>query len=189
MFLGIALMMSGCSNQIQNVIPQKVEVISIDLASIDVAPMNLQTLTLELVDTFITSPELLEITRSTQPVVFIGSATNKTAEYIDLESINDVIIARLMESKKIRFVDTARLDVVRSELGLQDDHALVNPATAIQFGKMVGAQYMLTSNLVSVAKREGIAEAGYYKLTLRLISLDTGIIEWSDAAEILKMQS
>ena len=55
--------------------------------------------------------------------------------------------------------------------------------------KMVGAQYMLYGNLSSIVKKDGSDEDVYYKMTMRLMDLESGLIEWADETEIRKQES
>ncbi|MCV5857359.1 hypothetical protein OFN53_42725, partial [Escherichia coli] len=76
-------------------------------------------------------------------------------------------------SGKFRFVDMDRVESVREQLNFQNTDELVNQSTAIQFGKMVGAQYMLYGNLSSIVKNAGSDKDVYYKMTMRLMDLET----------------
>ncbi|GAK87836.1 lipoprotein YcfM [Vibrio ponticus] len=114
---------------------------------------------------------------------------NKTSEHIDTESITDTISTKMLNSGKFRFVDMGRVEAVRDQLNFQNNDELVNQSNAIQFGKMVGAQYMLYGNLSSIAKSAGSDKDVYYKMTMRLMDLETGLIEWADETEIRKQES
>jgi hypothetical protein len=48
---------------------------------------------------------------------------------------------------------------------------------------------MLYGNLSSIVKQDGSTKDVYYKMTMRLMDLETGLIEWSDEKEIRKMKS
>jgi hypothetical protein len=54
---------------------------------------------------------------------------------------------------------------------------------------MVGAQYMLYGNLSSIVKQAGSDKDVYYKMTMRLMDLKTGLIEWADETEIRKQEA
>ncbi|WP_337240032.1 penicillin-binding protein activator LpoB, partial [Proteus faecis] len=85
------------------------------------------------------------------------------------ESITDTISTKMLNSGKFRFVDMDRVEAVRDQLNFQNNDELVNQSTAIQFGKMVGAQYMLYGNLSSIVKNAGSDKDVYYKMTMRLM--------------------
>jgi hypothetical protein len=129
------------------------------------------------------------ITHNKRPVVFVERIKNKTTEHIDTESITDSISTKLLNSGKFRFVDMNRVESVRKQLNFQNNDELVNSSNAIQFGRMVGAQYMLYGNLSSIVKQAGSDKDVYYKMTMRLMDLQTGIIEWADETEIRKQES
>jgi uncharacterized protein (TIGR02722 family) len=95
----------------------------------------------------------------------------------------------MLNSGKFRFVDMDRVESVREQLDFQNNDELVDQSSAIQFGKMVGAQYMLYGNLSSIVKEAGRDKDVYYKMTMRLMDLETGLIEWADETEIRKQRS
>lgn len=53
-------------------------------------------------------------------------------------------------------------------------------------GKQVGADYLLFGDIASIVKRAGRDTDVYYKFTLNLVDVQTGIIEWTDEKEIRK---
>ncbi|WP_407332939.1 penicillin-binding protein activator LpoB [Enterovibrio sp. 27052020O] len=182
--MGVALIMGGCSQKVSYGDAQEVETTTIEFGSTD-----LQKIAVEMTDSMLTSGAVAAITRDSRPIVFVESIKNKTAEHIDTESITDSISTRMLKSGKFRFVDMTRVEAVREQLDFQNNDALVNPGTAIQFGKMVGAQYMLYGNLSSINKNAGSDQDVYYKMTMRLMDLESGLIEWADETEIRKKQS
>ncbi len=182
--LGLAVILGGCSNKITYGDAQSVETTTIDFGSTD-----LQTIAAEMVDSMMMSGSVAAITRDQRPIVFVERIKNKTSEHIDTESITDTISTKMLNSGKFRFVDMDRVESVRQQLNFQNTDELVNQSAAIQFGKMVGAQYMLYGNLSSIVKNAGSDKDVYYKMTMRLMDLETGLIEWADETEIRKAQS
>ncbi|CAH7330465.1 Penicillin-binding protein activator LpoB [Vibrio chagasii] len=182
--LGLAVILGGCSNKVSYGDAQAVETTTIDFGSTD-----LQTIAGEMVDSMMASGSVSYITRDQRPIVFVERIKNKTSEHIDTESITDTISTKMLNSGKFRFVDMDRVESVRDQLNFQNDDELVNQSSAIQFGKMVGAQYMLYGNLSSIVKKAGSDEDVYYKMTMRLMDLESGLIEWADETEIRKQQS
>lgn len=163
---------------------QAIETVNVDFGSTD-----LQKIAAEMVDSMMMSGSVSAITRDGRPIVFVERIKNKTSEHIDTESITDTISTKMLNSGKFRFVDMDRVEAVRDQLNFQNNDELVNQSTAIQFGKMVGAQYMLYGNLSSIVKNAGSDKDVYYKMTMRLMDLQTGLIEWADETEIRKQQS
>ncbi len=182
--LGLAVILGGCSNKVSYGDAQATETTTIDFGSTD-----LQTIAAEMVDSMMMSGSVAAITRDQRPIVFVERIKNKTSEHIDTESITDTISTKMLNSGKFRFVDMDRVESVRQQLNFQNTDELVNQSTAIQFGKMVGAQYMLYGNLSSIVKNAGSDKDVYYKMTMRLMDLENGLIEWADETEIRKAQS
>ncbi|EEY98411.1 penicillin-binding protein activator LpoB [Vibrio mimicus] len=182
--LGLAVILGGCSNKVSYGDAQAVETVNVDFGSTD-----LQKIAAEMVDSMMMSGSVSAITRDGRPIVFVERIKNKTSEHIDTESITDTISTKMLNSGKFRFVDMDRVEAVRDQLNFQNNDELVNQSTAIQFGKMVGAQYMLYGNLSSIVKNDGSDKDVYYKMTMRLMDLQTGLIEWADETEIRKQQS
>ncbi len=182
--LGLAVILGGCSNKVSYGDAQAVETVNVDFGSTD-----LQKIAAEMVDSMMMSGSVSAITRDGRPIVFVERIKNKTSEHIDTESITDTISTKMLNSGKFRFVDMDRVEAVRDQLNFQNNDELVNQSTAIQFGKMVGAQYMLYGNLSSIVKNAGSDKDGYYKMPMRLMDLQTGLIEWADETEIRKQQS
>jgi uncharacterized protein (TIGR02722 family) len=182
--LGLAVLLGGCSNKVSYGDAQAVETTTADFGSTD-----LQTIAGEMVDSMLASGAVTYITRDQRPIVFVERIKNKTAEHIDTESITDSISTKMLNSGKFRFVDMDRVESVREQLDFQNNDELVDQSSAIQFGKMVGAQYMLYGNLSSIVKEAGRDKDVYYKMTMRLMDLETGLIEWADETEIRKQRS
>ncbi|WP_432453425.1 MULTISPECIES: penicillin-binding protein activator LpoB [unclassified Agarivorans] len=179
-----ALMLSGCSSQVSYGDPQAVETVDVAFGSTD-----LQTIAGQMTDSMVASPLLTELTRNKRPIVFVDKIKNKTSEHIDTESVSDTISTRLLQSGKFRFVDMTTVNQVREQLNFQNDGGLVDPAKAIAFGQQVGAEYMLYGNLASIVKTNKKTKDVYYKMTMRLLDLKTGLVEWADETEIRKAET
>ncbi len=182
--LSLAALLGGCSNTVSYGDAQAVETKSIEFGSTD-----LQKIAADMVDSMMMSGSIASITRSSRPIVFVDGVKNKTNEHIDTESITDTISTKMLNSGKFRFVDMERVESVRKQLQFQNNDELVDTSSSIQFGKMVGAQYMLYGNLSSIVKSGDSEQDVYYKMTMRLMDLSSGLIEWADETEIRKEQS
>ncbi len=182
--IGLAVLLGGCANKVSYGDAQAVETTTADFGSTD-----LQTIAAEMVDSMLASGSVAYITRDDRPIVFVERIKNKTSEHIDTESITDSVSTKMLNSGKFRFVDMDRVEAVRDQLNFQNNDELVDQSSAIQFGNMVGAQYMLYGNLSSIVKEAGRDKDVYYKMTMRLMDLETGVIEWADETEIRKQRS
>ncbi|MBY6019049.1 penicillin-binding protein activator LpoB [Ferrimonas balearica] len=182
--LMLALVLAGCQSKVEYRDATEVETVDISFGSSD-----LQAVASKMVDSMLTTPSVVRLTANDRPILFVDRITNKTSEHIDTESITDTISTRLLRSGEFRFIDMTRVDAVRKQLDYQNNSGMVDPAKAIQFGRQVGAQYMLYGNLSSIVKRDGSTQDVYYKMTMRLMDLETGLIEWADEKELRKQQS
>ncbi|MDP2564146.1 penicillin-binding protein activator LpoB [Pseudoalteromonas marina] len=178
-----ALILSGCANKaiVSYGDAQAVETTDINFGSTD-----LQKVASQMTDSLLSSPVVGTMTQNNRPVVFVERIKNKTSEHIDTESITDSISTQMLRSGKFRFVDMTRVEAVREQLTFQNEDALVNPATAVAFGQQIGAQYMLYGNLSSIVKTNADKSDVYYKFTMRLMDMKSGLIEWADETEIRK---
>jgi hypothetical protein len=126
------------------------------------------------------------IASSNLPVVTVQEVKNKTSEYIDTRAITDSIRAELQKGGRVRFaVDQAGMNPQVDELKRQQS-GLYAKESAAEMGQMVGAQYRLEGNIVSIVKQVQDTKDVYYKLNLQLWNIRNGLLEWSDEKEIRK---
>jgi uncharacterized protein (TIGR02722 family) len=120
------------------------------------------------------------------PVVTVQEVRNKTSEYIDTRAITDSIRSELQKGGKVRFaVDSAGMGQQTEELKRQQSE-LYAKEHAAEMGRMVGAQYRLEGNIISIVKQVKETKDVYYKLNLQLWNIRNGLLEWSDEKEIRK---
>ena len=176
-------LVAGCTNKsvVRYGDAQAVETNDINFGSTD-----LQKIAGEMTDSLLLSPVIGTLTANSRPIVFVERIKNKTSEHIDTESITDSISTKLLRSGKFRFVDMGRVEAAREQIKFQQTGGMVDTNKAIQFGRQVGAQYMLYGNLASIVKSNKDKSDVYYKFTLRLMDLDSGLVEWADETEIRK---
>jgi len=147
---------------------------------------DLQSIAATLVDDLISFPPIVQMTAQRRPVVFVDKIKNKTTEHIDTESITDSIQTKLLQSGKFRFVDMTAVKAVQEQMEFQMDSGMVDPNKAAAFGKQTGAEFMLYGNMSSIVKRNDDTKDVYYKFTLKLVNLESGIMEWASEKEIRK---
>ena len=143
----------------------------------------------KMVDDMMVFPPIVQMTQNRRPVVFVDRIKNKTTEHVDTESITDTIQSKLINSGKFRFVDMSVVDRVRQQLEYQSDSGMVDQSTAAAMGRQIGAELMMYGNFSSIVKRDGRTKDVYYKFTLKLLNIQTGIIEWTNEKEIRKTRS
>jgi uncharacterized protein (TIGR02722 family) len=177
-----ALTMSGCASTVQYGDAGSAKPISAEFGSSD-----LQQIAESMVDSMISFPPMVEMTTSRRPVVTVDKVKNKTMQHIDTESITDSIRAKLIRSGKFRFIDRTTDAQTVEELKIQQDSGLVDKKTAVNFGQQIGAEFLLTANFAEIRQKAGNTTDVYYKFTMSLKNLKTGILEWSDEKEIRKV--
>lgn len=159
---------------------------AVETTTTDFGSTDLQKMAEKMVDSVLTFPPIVEVTAKRRPVMFVDTIKNKTSEHIDTESITDTISSRLLRSGKFRFVDMTKVAEVRKQMDFQGDSGMVKESTAVKMGQQIGAEYMLYGNLSSIVKRDSNTKDVYYKFTLKLMHIESGILEWSDEKEIRK---
>jgi penicillin-binding protein activator len=126
------------------------------------------------------------IASSNLPIVTVQEVRNKTSEYIDTRAITDSIRSELQKGGRVRFaVDAAGMTQQTEELKRQQSE-LYAKEQAAEMGRMVGAQYRLEGNIISIVKQVKETKDVYYKLNLQLWNIRNGLLEWSDEKEIRK---
>lgn len=159
---------------------------AIETTTTDFGSTDLQTIAASLVDDLLGFPPVVELTKGNRPIVFVDKVRNKTTEHIDTESITDSVQAKLLRSGKFRFVDMTAVRAVTDQFDFQRESGLIDATKAAAFGKQTGAKFMLYGNLASIVKRNSSTKDVYYKFTLKLLDLETGLLEWVGEKEIRK---
>jgi uncharacterized protein (TIGR02722 family) len=185
--LGLSIsLLAGCANK--SVVSYG-DASAVETTNINFGFTDLQKIADQMTASLIQSPVVGTMTTNKRPIVFIDSVKNKTSEHIDTESLTDSISTQLLRTGKFRFVDMTKLTALREQLNYQNEGDLVNPNKAVQLGKQVGAEYMLYGNLASIVKTNSDKSDVYYKFTMRLMDLESGLVEWADETEIRKTSS
>ncbi|WP_164831597.1 hypothetical protein [Salinivibrio socompensis] len=107
----------------------------------------------------------------TAPVTLVQPIQNSSGDYFPTPRYSTQLQAGLIESGRITLVPEARVQAVRASLGLATNQVLVDPATIVQYGRMLGAQYQLSGKITGQAP---------YQLSLQLMDLQSGVIAWQD---------
>ncbi|KXI27779.1 penicillin-binding protein activator LpoB [Paraglaciecola hydrolytica] len=182
--IGLSLsLLAGCANK---TVVKYGDAEAVETTSINFGSTDLQKIAQQMTESLLQSPVVGTVTANKRPIVFVDTVKNKTSEHIDTESLTDSISTQLLRSGKFRFVDMTKVTAVREQLNYQNEGGLVDPNKAVQFGKQVGAEYMLYGNLASIVKSNADKSDVYYKFTMRLMDLESGLVEWADETEIRK---
>ena len=184
LFFGlVVLSITNCMSKVDYGDATETETVNIDFGSTD-----LQLTAEKMVDSLLTFPPIIDITSKRRPVMFVDTIKNKTTEHIDTESITDTIQTKILRSGKFRFVDMSKVEEVRDQLDYQQNSGMVSQQTAVALGRQIGAEYMLYGNLSSIVKKANNVKDVYYKFTMKVMHLESGIVEWQDEKEIRKQK-
>ena len=173
--------LAGCASapQVSYGNPEQVETVTSDFGSTD-----LQMIAEKMVNSLLASPVL---SSGARPVFYVHRVRNMTDEHIDTRSIPDKMRVTLLKSGRVRFSAVSEVnDEILKQLEYQSRSGVVDPATARSAGSQVGADYFMFGEISSIRKAAGRVEDVYFKFTLNLVNIKTGLIEWADEKEIRK---
>ncbi len=119
------------------------------------------------------------------PIVMVTGLQNKTSEHIDTQNIMDMVRVELMNSGKVGFIDKEARQDMADEYNYQNS-GMVSEETKKGPGGQTGADFIMNGRLDSIVQEVGKDKSVYYKLTLNMTNLKTGIIGWSNYKQIRK---
>jgi len=120
------------------------------------------------------------------PVVQVEEVRNQTSEHVNTKTITDSIRTALIKTGRVRFSNKEDRETAHGEVDYQQESGRVRRDTQKKRNGGVGADYILTGDLVSNTQEVGSRKLVYYKLTLNLTNLTTNLIEWSEEKPIRK---
>jgi uncharacterized protein (TIGR02722 family) len=127
------------------------------------------------------------------PIMMIAGVQNRTGRYVDTKGLSDKIRTSLFQSGKVQFVNETRREDLLKEQGYQAANA--TPETQVSVGKQLGAKYMLSGSLIEMQEnsprqvRVSKQELTYYKLTIEVTDLETGLLAWTTEKEFARQAS
>lgn len=119
------------------------------------------------------------------PVVMVTQLQNKTSEHIDTQSVMDMVRVDLMKTGKVGFIDKEARQDISDEYNYQNS-GMVAKETKKGPGGQTGADFIINGRLDSIVQEVGKDKTVYYKVTLNMTNLKTGMIVWSDNKQIRK---
>lgn len=120
-----------------------------------------------------------------KPVLAFLNIGNRTSQHIDTEGIAEKIMVALLKLGKFRIVDRELLKQQAKEIALVETQRL-DVDGAVKLGNLIGADYFLTGDVMSIEKTKGAATLAYYKLTMRLVDVRSSEIVWAEEQELKK---
>ena len=120
-----------------------------------------------------------------EPVVIVGTVKNNTMEHINTATFVEEMQRALINSGKVEFVASKEeRGEVQGERLTQQEYS--SEETRKDFGREVGADYMLSGVLESIVDQEGRKSVVYYQINLKLINIETNQIVWNGMQKIKK---
>ncbi len=144
---------------------------------------DMQTAVKDLVGSLIAHPAIKDA--KTPPVVIVTQLQNKTSEHIDTQSVMDMVRVDLMKAGKVSFIDKEARQDIADEYNYQNS-GMVAKDTQKGPGGQVGADFIINGRLDSIVQEVGKDKTIYYKVTLNMTNLKTGMIVWADNKQLRK---
>lgn len=144
---------------------------------------DMQKVVKAMVDKLVTHPSIASATNP--PILMVTNLQNKTSEHIDTQSIMDMVRVELSNSGKVAFIDKEARQDIADEYNYQDS-GMVEEKTKKGPGAQVGADFIVNGRLDSIVQEVGKDKTIYYKLTLNMTNLKTGLVTWTNQKEIRK---
>ena len=157
-----------------------VETVNTDLGSTDI-----QMISEKMTQSLIQTPEIQTLIKKRQ-LLMASPVKNKTSEYFDTRMITDTVLMQLQKNGVKYVIEGEDMQNQTDELIRQNQSGLYSKSKTVKMGKMQGAKYRLDGSISSIVKKTSDIKDVYYKMNLRLIEIETGIVEWSDEKEIRK---
>lgn len=120
------------------------------------------------------------------PVIVVGGVRNQSTEHINVDVFMSEIERALLNSGEFQIAAGGReRDEVRQERG--DQSIFASPETAAEFGREIGADYVLTGTVNSIEDQEDDTRAIFYQVNLEMIDVETALKVWMGSTEIKKV--
>ena len=183
---GIMVFSSGCA-----MFRAKTEDVSVDQMGhyqADYDATDMRKITQSVVSQVLGSPWLNN--QAEAPIMVDAGVENRTSEYVDTKNLTDRMRTLLLQSGRVQFVNAQRRDDLLKEQGFQAANATA--ATQAAIGQQLGAKYMLTGSLTEMTQktprqvRVSKTEMKYYKLTIEINDLTSGLIVWTTEEEFAR---
>lgn len=176
LLLGLMCVAVGCQTTTR-VDPEK-EVVSTH----EFNPKDLDLLS-KTVDEMMTKNAL---NRPQKPAVYVAQIRNRTNEHLNVEAIHENIAYELGKTERVRLVSrSSERDEIMNELEFQQG-AMVDPTTAKQIGKQIGADFFFVGQLTNIESRAGGKTGQYFLFFLTLVDVETGE-QWKARHRIQKL--
>lgn len=184
-FLAITFLLSSCNNTKQ--VTRVEEDAVIDLSG-RWNETDSRLVAEEMVSDMLSRPWLEEFEKGTgrRPVVIVGLVRNKSHEHIATDTYIKDIEKAILNSGKVRLVQAGE---AREELRKEraDQNEFASAATTAQWGKELGADFMLQGLVNSIVDSNTKQKVVFYQTDLELTNLETNEKVWIGDKKIKKV--
>lgn len=157
-----------------------VETVTTDLGSTDI-----QMIAEKMTQSLLQTPEIRTAIKKRE-LLMASPVKNKTSEYFDTRMITDTILTQLQKNGVKYVIEGEDMQNQVDELRRQNQSGLYKKSKSVKMGNMQGAKYRLDGSISSIVKKGSNVKDVYYKMNLRLVEIESGVVEWSDEKEIRK---
>jgi len=123
--------------------------------------------------------------RGEKPKLAFLTIGNRTSQHVDTDGISEKIMVALVKLGRFRVLERELLEQQAEEIALVDRQR-IDVEGAVKLGSVIGADYFLTGDIMSIEKTRGSTTMAYYKLTMKLVDIQTSEIVWADEEELKK---
>ncbi len=124
--------------------------------------------------------------RGKQPVVVVGTITNKSHEHINVQTFITDLQRELVNSQKVTFVaGRGEREEIRQEREEQALHARED--TQKSPGKEIGADYIMKGYISTILDEADGVKAVFYQVDLELVDLESNVKAWFGQKKIKKV--
>ncbi|OGV44961.1 MAG: hypothetical protein A2X46_17485 [Lentisphaerae bacterium GWF2_57_35] len=152
---------------------------------------DMRNITQKVVNEMVSSPFLND--QATPPIMMIAGVQNRTSAYVDTKNLTDQMRTLLFRTGKAQFINEARREDLLKEQGYQAANA--TPETQVSVGRQLGAKFMVSGSLVEMETKSGrqvrVSKQvlKYYKLTIEVTDLESGLLAWTTEEEFARQES
>ncbi|MFT4543325.1 MAG: PBP1b-binding outer membrane lipoprotein LpoB [Planctomycetota bacterium] len=142
----------------------------------------------KLMDEFETSAFLKEVRATdTRPGIAVDLLTNETDQRVNTD--------RILQTFESRVLDLRAFEVVSYENAARFKQALADQAmdwfdaaSIPEAGNLYGFRYIIGGKLFGETERQGRSSTTEYRLVLKVLDVERGVVEWSETFDIRKVR-
>jgi penicillin-binding protein activator len=122
--------------------------------------------------------------------IVVFSVKNKTYEHIDTKAITETIVTGLLKSGKFRVIAEREM---RVELGEEEEYksavegdGIYSPDQLRKHKSKITADLAMYGEITGIEKQASGVRDVSYKMTLKLVNIETTLTEWQEQKDIRK---